>query len=274
MSRLENYKNIEKELATKLELQYEICIKTGDYASGFEILNRLVMFGLIKPTDKRLKYNYIKKVFIKAGVQIQDQELMKIQKNSIDYLPKWIYADLPYSFNTILMSHGHVYDESWSDKVYRSIVDEKSLPISFELINSPVLNAKVLDNITKIIKIETKNNVKKLINVTREELENGVVRVYSIEIKGNVVSRYKTIGYLVVYADDTVKADLIINTDVINHHYISLQDALSVLRDVASYTLKINVRILNDYQTQIHSNKEFLKISKSNIKDVEASRKE
>lgn len=194
MSNVSNYKELELELASRLEAQYQYLMFSGDILGAYQVLGKLMAYKLIDRTDERLDPKF--KVFKKAGINIEDRFKYDLRKDS-SYLPEWLFADLTHSFETNFIAEKHLGTCVEAYYEAEMVYPDKSVNVSIKLLNTA---RQARDAANEICNIYLKQTGKELkIGALANELANGYARAYEINIVGNCISRYRNLGYILVY---------------------------------------------------------------------------
>ena len=226
MNNVEAYKNYETDLASTLEAQYNFLILSERPEEACDVLGRLMAFKLIDRWDERLNKKY--KPFKNAGIITENRFKYDLRTDS-NYLPEWLFADIPYRFGTKLKSFGHMGQRVEGEYSCDTVFPDKDLDVEFRILNTSKSAQTAVENIAKLYLEETGKalNVRSLM----EEVEVGFSRVYEISILNNVVNGYKVLGYLVMIkslTDGKFYAKLALKFKVFKYLFVDIATAQRV----------------------------------------------
>lgn len=231
---IKEYKEFEDKLRNDLEQQFTYYITIGDKFNAHETLKELMAYRLIPDDDFRADKNT--KLFSgQNGVNVKDRNTWGMydyrRTDMFGYLPKYLFCNLKMyeMVNATVMPHMEKRVEgNYSGDIK---VNPYTVPVKVRLVDSVISAENTVKEIANVYKQQKKefNNIDDVI----EEARNGVIRLYRIEAVGSILSRYKTIGYIITKINNSGK--MIVST-VIRYEsiYSSWIDVESFVKDTES----------------------------------------
>ena len=263
MGNVKEYNNLGKELAERLEEQYEQYVANNEIHNAYEVLGKLMAYRLIEKDDYRLVKGY--KPYKAAGIDKDDRFPKDLRKPG-DYIGDWLYADLPYSFGAKLISQQHIGKRVEGAYECDMVYPERELSVGITLERSPKGASNSIESIALLYKEETGIIVET--KQATDEARAGYIRVYRITIDSVIMHAYKDVGFVTVSKDkDTgeFKANIVVRTSVFKRYHIDIEDGCNNIVGAVKNSLGgltgIKVGIPINYTKAINEQREETKIS-------------
>lgn len=274
-SNVVGYKELEADLASKLESQYQYLMISGDVLGAYQVLGKLMRYKLIDKFDDRLDSK--NKLFSKYGIAKDARFAVDLRKDS-NYIPEWLFADIPYYFKSNLMMNERIGERRDFGYVVGVVLPRREIEVEFRLLNTSASAKNTVEELAQTYKTETGRelNIKSIL----EEVEVGYSRIYDIKINSVVMTKYKKLGYVLVFRsnkDGLFHAKIILKSTALTNSYIDIGNACKVLRRDLENNLNLpNVQIafLADYRKQIVEQNKLVSETRAKLKDINKARAE
>lgn len=242
MRPVEAYKEYLNEIKESLEAKYNYLEMVGNIQEAYDVLGKLMRYKLIDRSDKRLQPNY--KPFKEAGIDPDHRFQYDLRKGT-DYVPAWIFEEIPLVFDTYIISHEHLIKDL--DEEFNKLVQDRQLRVEFRMIN---VCKSAKDAIREINRLCAQYGGEYLNEeYLFEEIEVGYTKVYRIDITNTFMTKYRTIGYMITYVnpiDKKLYVKFALNYDILVRYFISIEDTHNNFR----YTIK---QAFKNYNTVVSS---------------------
>ena len=258
------YEQFEDEMRASLEQQYQYNMLIGDRVSAHEILKTLMEYRLIPESDPRTKTDT--KVFGK-DVNVKDSSnwgmLDYRRRENAGFIGKYMYSKLSeYKvFNVPTLPH-------WGKRVEGNYEgDIKITANTMKVRMSLMITSQQVKNAMEEIKaISDANKSNRMGNY--EELRmlalRGVMRVYKLEVVGNIISKYRLLGFVMIKVNNSgnLVAVTIIKYEALYNSWVSIQHFMNELKNaiINSSSTPITVGNLFDPAESIRKQNEMIKI--------------
>lgn len=256
MDNITAYKELETELASKLEAQYQYLMFNGDITGAYNILGRMMSYKLIDRTDERLDKKF--KVFQKVGIDKDHRFRLDLRKDT-NYIPDWLFADIPPTIMTNLVCQRHLVNNTEAYGDTSLVASDRKLKVRISLVNTP----KKAENIAEdIIKLNTDNKSKgNNLDILKKELTVGFARVYEISIADKFIEKYRILGYVILYKNvykNGFTSWIALKHNILKLSYIDIKSAYKIIgqalkngfKTLDNLSLKILINPSNDCKEQ------------------------
>lgn len=218
------YREIEENMREELECNYQYAVFSGDMASAYNTLGKLMKYRLIPLDDKRIEKN--NRSYTKFGVRSKHRFSWDYRNNT-SYIASWIYGDIKRCdiVNQISIEHCGKRIEGCYEGYM--IFPSRQVKMRISLADNVMAVRKCFENIEKSLKESSK---KVSVNLMGGLCERGVYRVFSIDVDGGCAEAYKHIGDIVIRQGDTrVEAMFIIRYENIMNIWLDISQLLNNL---------------------------------------------
>lgn len=245
-SEIQEYKEFAEEMRMTLESQFNYQIMTGDKIGAHDTVKRMMEYGIIDKDDARCQPGC--PMFNGAGgVNTKDPQTWGYfdyrRKDNIGYIPRYLFCNLDNYFvinmNTL---------EHWGKRVegnYEGDIKVASAPVKIRVSQANFQTAakRMMEDIRDVFK--TKNTTFPNFDDMMEMVKAGVVRVFNIEFLGNIISRYRTIGFILVKMDNSgnMTARVIIKYESLYNSWVSIEEFMRNLEDAIHHITNTEISI-------------------------------
>lgn len=271
MENIKMYEELAEEVKEQLEYQYSSMVMAGNAHGAAEILMRLVDYKMIEEDDPRIHYGY--RMFEDSGLKAEWRLISGRVKLNKEKLPKWILADIPYVIGTELYTLERVGKRVEGAYECDMIYPPRKIETEFRRIDGRVKVQRAVEDMAKLYKKETGTDWD--YTTTMKEAEAGLSRIYEIEVPRGVQSRYKNLGYVLVFYSvqhDTFLANIIIRTEVFKYYFIDIEMGLKHLESILESRLQIRNKIVVsspvDYSKSIKQQARKIRDSNNRIRNI------
>lgn len=229
------YNQMALEFKEALENQYNMAVINQDGEAAYNVIGELMGFRLIESDDPRIEKN--NKSFTKFGIP-KDHRFRLDYRRGVSYIPEWLFGKLPVnkSFTVNSLEHmGKRVEGNYSgDTVFPSHVTT----IQIKQCSTVKQVENGFEEIEKIIRAaKSKANLSEALECCRQ----GVYRLYHIEISGNCISRYKTVGYAIIAMNATgYCCSLVLKWESLTQNWLPINDTLGQLQNTINTMLGNN----------------------------------
>lgn len=240
------YKDMENVMRENIEQQYAYNMFVGDFVAAHENVKSLMEYRLITKDDPRTDKNT--KIF---GNKVNTKDpnnwgQFDYRRNPYaDFLPKYLFCDLRY----YVMFKANTY-EHWGKRVegvYEGDVKmgANSKTFRMSLVNTPKTVRDAIDEVSSIIKANGKNisNVAEL----KEMATAGVLRIYKIEVTGDIQTKYRTFGYVMLKMNNSgaMVARAVLKYEAMYNNWVDIKEFVANLENavnnISQTAIKFNV---------------------------------
>lgn len=254
---LAEYNSFGEEIKETLENNYQIAMYNNEFEDAYNAIGDLMSFKLIDTDDPRIQKN--NKMFQASGVE-KDHRFRLDYRRDTSYIPEWIYGKIDPARRATVDSVEH-----WGKRVEGNYSGDTIFPshkvaIRISQCTTPKQAENTMEYIEKLFKKNGKN--KKLTDMTTLA-KHGVYRLFNLEIDGPCISRYKTLGAILVkMGDSNIVCSLLLDYDSIINNWIKINDVINEIRATfnkmanqeCSYKLIFNNKSANEQQNAIIEN--------------------
>lgn len=243
-----DYKELEDSLRDSLESEFNYHMVLGDYNRAHEILLNLMEYKLIPSDDPRCSPKT--KIFIGVDVGNGDNwgRLDYRRKNGVNFMPKYLLCDLAIStgFDVTVLEHwGKRVEGNYSGDIK---VESYNLRVRMSLVND---KKNVSDTVEKIAKLIEQINptTKANVELMKEEALTGVVRIYSLDVIGNILAKYRNLGYVTVKmgGNGEMKATVFAKYEAMYNSWIDIKEFDSKVAERVQYCVSRDVSVKNKF---------------------------
>lgn len=247
---IQEYKQLEAEFKDTLETQFQVAHINQDGETAYNILGELMAFKLIDEDDLRIEKT--NKSYSKYGIA-KDHRFRLDYRRGISYIPEWLFGRLPLNRSFTVKSIEHMGKRVEGNYSGDAFFPSHSVTIQIKQCNTVKQVENGFEDIERILKAsKTKMNLDQALECAKQ----GVYRLYHIEIQGNCISRYKTVGYALIALNEVYKCSLILRYESITHNWIPVNGVLGEIQNVingmlsnpAQYAYPIDVKVALDEQ--------------------------
>ena len=241
------YQEFAEEIRQQLENTYQYCMMMGDKIGAHEAVKSLMEYRLIEKDDPRVSVKT--KLFSGAnGVDVKKREnwgrFDYRRGEEISFLPRYLFGNIR-SYETINCSTF----EHWSKRVEGNYEGDIKIPESFVKLKidycySPIGARGCLEDIARYYKMNGATFPK--FEETMELVNTGVIRMFRIEVMGNILSKYRTFGYAMMKMDDSGR--------YVFRTFLKYEAAYNSWVNVEDFIHKVEVALGNmiDGETVVH----------------------
>ena len=242
------YKEFEDQLRQNLEGQYQYHIATHNYEAAHEVVKSMMEYRIIAEDDPRVSPDT--KIFGK-DINPKKPEFWGTydyrRKGYSSYIPKYLFCNLKYRSVITSPTLDH-----WGKRVEGNFeggikITAFNRQFCIELANTARTVRNAMDDIASICK-----NYKMTFSAYNSMLEMalaGVVRIYKIEVMGNIESRYRLIGYSMLKMDESgaMVARTLLKYEALYNNWIDIRKfinaAESAIKNCCSIETKFSLII-------------------------------
>ena len=243
---IEEYKQFEAELRDNLEQQYNLYMMQGNKIDAHETVKTMMEYGVIPKDDPRtsVKAN----MFGGAdGVNVKDSsswgQFDYRRKDNLGYIPRYLFCKIAnyevFYVDTL---------EHWGKRVEGEHVGDIRIEAGTTKIKLTQDNlfTQARRDFEEIVKVFQSN--KKSFPNPQDMLDMinaGVVRVFNIEVVGNIISKYRTLGYVLVKMDDTgrMTARTIIKYEALYNSWINIREFMTKVENAIHNIVKADITV-------------------------------
>lgn len=262
---LAEYNAFGEELRESLEMQFNWHYSSGDKDAAFDDIQKLMEYRLISKDDPRCSTKFFSDQYSSHNMSIWDYN----RKDVSNIIPKCLFCELVVqSFDTPTLPHWGIRVEGNYQGDIKVAANKAHVCVRPMFNGQAAFNA--LDELAKILnKAGIKSNNTDNLKV---EAAGGLTRVFTIEVVGSILSKYRTLGVVLCKPRDdgkmlcavAIKYEALYNSWIdIDRFMINLNDAIQ--RAVRFETV-VQVGISPDKAKQIQAGM----IKASEAKDDEA----
>lgn len=240
------YKDMENMLRENLEQQYAYNMFVGNFVDAHENVKSLMEYRLIPKDDPRTNKNT--KIF---GNEVNTKDpnswgQFDYRRNPYaDFLPRYLFCDLRYYVMFKVNTYAH-----WGKRVEGNYegdikVEANSRTFRMSLVNTSKTVKDAIDEVNGILNANGKNlsNVAEL----KEMATVGVMRIYKIEVTGNIQTKYRTFGYVMLKMDNSgaMVARAVLKYEAMYNNWIDIKEFVANLENavnsISQKAMKFNV---------------------------------
>ena len=226
-SEILEYNEIAEEMRQTLESQFNYQIMTGDKIGAHETVKKMMEYGVIDKNDPRCQPGC--PMFMGSdGVNTKDPSTWGYfdyrRKDNAGFIPRYIFCNISNYFiiETTTLEH-------WGKRVegnYEGDIKINPAPVKIRVdqMNTQIKAKRAMEDIRDLFKSKGTDFPK--YDDTLEMVKAGVVRVLTIEFLGNIISRYRTIGYVLIKMDNNgcMTARVIIKYESLYNSWVSIEE--------------------------------------------------
>lgn len=243
---IQEYKEFAEEMRQTLESQFNYQIMTGDKIGAHETVKKMMEYGVIDKDDARCQPG-CPMFGGSGGVNTKDRQTWGYfdyrRKDNIGFIPRYLFCNLD-NYSIINMNNL----EHWGKRVegnYEGDVKIGSSPIKIRISQANFHNMakRMMEDIRDIFKAKgtTFPNFEEML----EMVDNGVVRVFNIEFLGNIISRYRTIGFILVKMDNSgnMTARVVLKYESLYNSWVSIEEFMRNLESAIHHMVSADISI-------------------------------
>lgn len=235
-SEILEYQQFAAELKESLENQFQYNLMMGDKVAAHEAVKSMMAYGLIEKTDPRVS---VKCTMFGGtnGVNVKDSSNWGMydyrRTDRLGFIPRYLFCNLKeYDvFNVPTIEH-------WGKRVEGNYegdirIEASSTKIRVSQQNYFVGARRCMEEIQKIFE---HNHVKfSQFSEMMDMVNAGVVRIFHIEISGNIESRYRTLGYLICKMNDAgeITVRTVLKFEALYHSWIDIRKFMAAIEQSA-----------------------------------------
>ena len=273
---IEVYKQLEKQLRNNLEAQYTGHLFNEEIPEAYSIVGKLMRYKLISKFDDRLSPK--NKTFTNAGI-LKDHRFSVDLRKDTNFIPDWLYADLPTDINTVLVSKEHIGERRDFGYLVDITLPKREMEVKIKLMSTPISAKNEVEAFGKLYEQETgkKLNIKTI----AEEAYHGCTRIYNIRIEATVLEKYRNIGQVLVYKslkDNRFKVKLLVKSKALQYYFIDIRKAIASLKSALMRNLNlgeaVDIGVMADYRLAIAKQKKIVDDNNKklyNMKELQAN---
>lgn len=233
--KIEIYKQLESELQSTLEAQYQYFMLSGDISNAYEVFGKLMGYRLISPEDERV--SQADKIFKCGGFDPKHRFKYDYRK-SVNYLADWLFSDLPSKMHFDMQTNpywGKRVEGNYSGDV---VFKARNIKLRISLVTTIKSAESAATSIAYMCKVQKK---KCNANSVREELCSSTCKVYEVEVENGAAYNYKTVGYVYIYMSkitNAVAAKMFINAGALLAEHLDICKVVSSIRGVLTESIE------------------------------------
>lgn len=222
---IQEYMGMANEFHAALENQYQLALVNGDIQAAYNVIGDLMAYKLIDETDPRIQKNNTS--YTKYGID-KSHRFRLDYRSGVNYIPEWLFGKLQVGkkFNINSVEHiGKRVEGNYSgDTVFPSHV----VTISIKQCSTVKQVENAFDEMGNILKA-AKSPIN--LNAAYECAKHGVYRVYRIEVEGNCISRFRTIGFAIIAMQASgMVCSLIMKYDSIIENWLQIDEMINMIQ--------------------------------------------
>lgn len=254
---LAEYRGFSDEIRETLENNYQIAMYNNEIEDAYNAIGDMMAFKVIDTNDPRIQKN--NKMFSAGGVD-KDHRFRLDYRRDTGFIPEWIYGKIEPTRRIEIDSIEH-----WGKRVEGNYSGDTVFPshtvqIRIAQCNTPKQAENTMEYIEKLFKKNGKN--KKLTDMTTM-VKEGVYRLFTIEVDSACISRYKTLGALLIkMGDNNITCSMLLDYDSIINNWIKIDTVVNEIKAAfnrmakqeCSFKVIFDTKVANESQNSIIKN--------------------
>jgi len=215
--------SLREDLTNQLESQFNTYYTFGNLKEAYEVFGKLMEYSLISTTDSRLDpKSALLKAVVKGGIAEENHRFPYDMRKEKYSLGQWMYGYLPRNTSYQVRSSSY-----WGKRIEGAYEGDMVYPERDHIIAIRLdTTARQSENSLEIIENTYKEEYGKS-PITKDDYRlarDGIIRTYSIEFESTIVSRYRTLGHIVVVPTESgTRAVLIIKNSILKKYFIDIK---------------------------------------------------
>lgn len=278
---IKEYQEFANQMRENLEATYNYCMMSMDKLGAHEAVKTMMEYGLIDKSDPRVSTKT--KIFEGSeGIDVRSHDYWGLfdyrNPNSLGFIPRYIFARIRnyITFYVDCIEH-------WGKRVegkYTGDVKVQAKPAKIKITQANYF--KVANNDLEDLEKYLESSGRKLPNYNeiKELLNAGVIRIFHIEIMGEIVYKYRTLGWALMKMSDSgdIEFKTIIKYEALYNSWIDIKDFLKKLSNqlismIPGTQLTVNVGHMLPYADAMKHQEEMMNATKVMDKDAEVRAK-
>ena len=203
-----------------LELEYAKHMENKEYEEAYYTLGDLMRYRLIDREDIRLNKKNRMELMDKICYSYDHKFAIDYAKD-YNFVRDWIYCDLEKYFCFDIETEGYesIRVEGANEGYIK--IPSRKLKIRVSMLNTFMKCKNGMEGIKSIYSLYNKNI---LVNETiLSKLAEGEYKIYEVEVESTCLSRYKHLGYILVYMDNgDIVVKVILNKEKVLSNHINV----------------------------------------------------
>lgn len=219
------YQEFAESIRDSLEQQYQYHMFTGNKIEAHEVLKNLMKYRLIPEDDPRVS---VKTKIFEPDIDVKDQSNWGYfdyrRKDTSGFLGRYLFSELAgYSiFEVKTIEHwGKRVEGNYSGDI---MVSSFNVKVKVSQMNTKITAKRAFEDMAHYLQMCGTSLSE--YNSMLELVENGVIRMFTAEIVGNTISKYRTLGFGMLKMDNNgnLVARTVIKCDALYNTWIPIND--------------------------------------------------